>query len=112
VYNNEKRRVAMKTNDLYDAVKRGEVSANSKISVNVFNGPIGGYGFRKGFWDIFIDGVHFKMYSCIPHSLSLAEQKKMLIADAKKAIENCTETYIDMWGSESLRYNKSIERVC
>jgi hypothetical protein len=80
----------MKTNDdLYNAIQAGEVTENPKIEVDVFSGgPIGGCGFRSGWWDVKLDGIKFKIHSSIPHSMTLEEQKERLVSSVESAIEH------------------------
>ena len=53
------------------------------IKVDVWHGPIGGYGFRKGWWTVDVDGKPYKMFASIPHNLDLDRQRELLLQEAK-----------------------------
>ena len=55
------------------------------IKVDVFNGPIGGHGFRSGWWPVTIDGQKARVYSSVPHSAELDEQERTV----RRAVEQC-----------------------
>lgn len=59
----------------------------TKLSVDVFGGPIGSCGFRSGWWTGELDGKKFKFYSSISHALDLEEQHERLLNNAAAAIE-------------------------
>lgn len=103
----------MKTNALYDAVKSGEINADSEITVDVFDGPIGGYGFRSGKWNVQIGGIKFKFFCSIPHQCTLDEQSKMLKNSVRDSLQRTieAETYVTQEGKTELRYAVNIERV-
>ena len=104
----------MKTNDaLYNAIENGEVSVDSKIDVDVFSGPIGGYGFRTGNWNISIGGIKFKMYASVPHNIEIEEQREILVSKVKTSIRNAInkEIYINRWGEKKLRYSSQMARL-
>lgn len=44
--------------------------------------PIGGYGFRCGWWPIIVGGRPTRVYLSVPHGLPLAEQYERVIAAA------------------------------
>lgn len=98
--------------DLYNAFISGEVNDASKITVNVYGGPIGSYGFRSGWWPIKINNINFSMFASIPHRMDLDEQEQRLLEGVhlamKRAIE--AETYIDSNGQLNLRYTSQIRR--
>lgn len=63
------------------------------ISVDVFGGPIGGYGFRSGMWTATCDdGRKFKFYTSIPHVDGLNEER--LVSGAQSALDNDNVTWI------------------
>ena len=67
------------------------VAAASKINhldvdVDVFGGPAGGNGFRKGYWTATYKGETFKFFDSIPHGMDLDDQKARLQKDACGAI--------------------------
>jgi hypothetical protein len=49
-----------------------------KIKVDLFYGPAGGYGFRKGTWTAEYDGQTYKFFASIPHGAELDAQERML----------------------------------
>ena len=56
------------------------------VSVDVFRGPIGGYGFRSGRWEATCkSGRKFTFFASIPHQDGLAEFR--LIHNAQSAID-------------------------
>jgi len=100
--------------DLFAAIKSGEIAADSKITVDVFGGPIGGYGFRSGDWRVTIGEVKFKMFSSISHNLSLQEQEKHLIETVRDRVEKAIigETYINKYsGNRELKYASQMHRI-
>jgi len=50
----------------------------AEIEVDVFAGPAGGHGFRKGTWVATYRGAEVKFYASVPHALELADQKSRL----------------------------------
>ena len=50
----------------------------NEIKIDVFFGPIGSCGFRRGHWKGEYKGAEFKFYASIPHQLPLDEQRKRL----------------------------------
>lgn len=66
------------------AVTHAEVLAaaaqidKSEIAVDVFRGPAGGNGFRKGTWTATYHGKQIQFFDSIPHSAELDKQERML----------------------------------
>ena len=50
----------------------------SEIDVDVFKGPAGGNGFRKGTWTATYHGEHIQFFDSIPHGAEFDKQKRML----------------------------------
>ena len=100
---------------LYDAIQAGEITADSTIEVDVFSGPIGGHGFRSGKWPVTINGVKFRMFSSIPHRLSLADQEARLVGVVETAIQRAIEgkTFQNKYngGKTELSYSSNMERI-
>ena len=54
------------------------------ISVDMWGGPIGAYGFRSGTWTgTTEDGRRFKFYASIPHCDGMNEQRVIDSAQSK-----------------------------
>lgn len=98
--------------DLYNAVQNGEITANSPITVDIFSGPIGGYGFRSGNWPVTIGDLKFTMYASISHHLPLDEQRESLIGSVSARINRAIEgeTYTDENGIH-LKYTSQMTRI-
>jgi hypothetical protein len=57
----------------------------TQVKVDVFGGPPGGYGFRKGFWPVTRDGLKLWVYASVPHSAELDTQARMVEQHAARA---------------------------
>jgi len=58
------------------------------VDVDVFGGPIGSYGFRRGKWTARVnDGSTFTFYCSIPHNIDLGEQRERLIKSAQAVLK-------------------------
>lgn len=69
------------------------MSDESIITVNVGGGPLGGAnGYRRGEWDVEIDGVKYRFYASISHRLPLDEQRLALIEQVRCALRNDPES--------------------
>jgi len=56
---------------------------NKVISVDIVKGPIGGYGFRTGYWTATTeDGRQFKFFHSLPHQEGLNEEALIIAAEA------------------------------
>lgn len=65
------------------------MDANSTISGNVFGGPMGGYGFRSGSWEVEIDGQKYRFRQLsIPGSCELDEQRDRLETAVRDYLAN------------------------
>ena len=95
--------------DLVDAVNKGEITENSKIKVDVFSGPMGGYGFRSGQWPITIGGIGFNMFSSLPGSIEMNEQKSMLLRVVKRKIDRAIAQ--EMYNSNGIMRLKYISQM-
>ncbi len=59
------------------------------IDVDVFGGPPGAYGFRRGTWKATLDdGGTLEFYCSIPHALTIEEQRARLLQAAECALQN------------------------
>lgn len=102
------------TDDLYSAVRSEEISEDSLIEVDVWSGPIGGCGFRSGYWSVKIGGINFEMFASVPHSLDLFEQEKRLedAAHTRLKMAAIGRTYIEKEsGKLRLKYTSQMRRV-
>jgi len=63
-------------------------------AVDMINGPMGGYGFRTGFWTATCnDGSRIKFYGSIPHEDGLNETR--MIDQAQSACDHHSYTLTD-----------------
>jgi hypothetical protein len=72
---------------LYDYPQRAEDSMEHKISVDVSSGPIGGDGFRTGWWPIQIDGRAARVFASVSRHAELDEQERQVVEAARRCIE-------------------------
>jgi hypothetical protein len=57
------------------------------IAVDMWRGPIGGYGFRAGMWTATLEsGKKFKFYGSIPHVDGMNEER--MILSAQQSLDN------------------------
>lgn len=56
------------------------------VGVDICNGPIGGHGFRKGYWNVIYKGDTYRIYSCVSHRAELGDQKREVQVSAARKI--------------------------
>jgi hypothetical protein len=59
-----------------------------QIEVDIWSGVIGSHGFRKGHWNVKVDGKSYRMYASIPHAAELDSQRRIL----EEHVRNCLRT--------------------
>lgn len=68
---------------------RGHTDINpNDIDVDVFGGPPGSAGFRRGTWTAEYGGQSYTLMASIPHALEFDEQRARLQREFAHAIEN------------------------
>src|SRR5262245_5031690 len=56
------------------------------ISINWGGGPIGGHGFRTGWWQGEFEEQRFSFYASVPHGADMDQQLRILRKDAARAL--------------------------
>lgn len=57
----------------------------AKIKVDVWSGPIGGHGFRTGWWPVERDGEQAMVYASVSHAAEIEAQRRTVAAAAAQA---------------------------